>query len=38
MFTSYYFLPTDKLRDIFEEFGEVSEYNIMKDPVTKKSR
>ena len=28
----------EKLKEIFEEYGEVTEYNIMKDPVNKKSR
>ena len=28
----------EKLHDIFEKYGEVTECNIMKDPVSKKSR
>ena len=33
-----YFLVADTLRENFEQYGEVTECNIMKDPISKRSR
>lgn len=35
---SFWCFLAEKLKEIFEEYGEVTEYNIMKDPVNKRSR
>ena len=37
-FCAHFFLVADTLRENFEQYGEVTECNIMKDPISKRSR